>query len=287
MKELIKRLSHLLSDKLYIKIKYFIIFKKRLNLKEPKTYNEKLNWLKLYDRKEIYKKMVDKYEVKDYVKNTIGEEYIIPTIGIYDSFDEINFEDLPKQFVIKCTHDSGGLVVVKDKEKLDIKSAKEKINKSLKNDYYYSNREWPYKNAKRRIIIEEYIEDRKNNELLDYKFFCFNGEPKFMFIAKDRGIADTKFNFYDLQFNQMPIKQHYPNFDSNLLEKSQNFKKMIELARILSKDIPQVRVDFYDVNGKILFGELTFFHFGGVVPFEPDEWDKKIGDMLVLPPKSI
>ena len=167
-----------LSDKKYIELRYFSLFLKELNLDNPKSFNEKLQWLKLYDRNSEYTKMVDKYEVKKYVSNIIGEEYIIPTIGIYNSFDEIDFKKLPNKFVIKCTHDSGGLVVCKDKNKLDKNNAKKKIEKSLKTNYYYCGREWPYKNVKPRIIIEKYMCTKEQKELIDYKFFCFNGNPK-------------------------------------------------------------------------------------------------------------
>lgn len=275
-KQLIK-----ISDKKYLKLIYKLKINKKLNLKNPKTFNEKLQWLKLYDRKDIYTTMVDKHEVKKYVRDIIGEDYIIPTIGIYDKFDEIPFDELPNQFVIKCTHDSGGLVICKDKNKLNIKECEEKINKSLKRNYFYYGREWPYKNVKPRIIIEKYMVDESNVELKDYKFFCFNGVPKFLFVAKDRP-HNTKFNFYDIDFNKLPFSQHYPNFNE-LIEKPLGFDKMVQFAKKLSKDIPHVRVDFYDINGHVYFGELTFYHFSGFEKFEPEEWDKKIGDMLKLP----
>ena len=225
--------------------------------------------------------MVDKYEAKKYVANIIGEEYIIPTLGVYDKFEDINFATLPNQFVIKCTHDSGGLIICKDKTKLNIKEARKKINKSLKRNYFYTGREWPYKNVKPRIIAEQYMVDESGTELKDYKFFCFNGEPKLLFVAKDRPYA-TKFNYYDMDFKKLPFKQHYKNFN-DYIEKPKGFEKMIELSRKLSKDIPHVRVDFYDINGKVYFGELTFYHFSGFEKFEPEEWDRILGDMLKLP----
>lgn len=268
------------SDKFFIKLKYEYMMDKKLNLKNPKTFNEKLQWLKLYDRNPEYTKMVDKYEVKRYVANIIGDEYIIPTIAIYDKFDDIDFSKLPNQFVIKCTHDSGGLVICKDKVNLDYNKAKKKINKCLKTNFYYTGREWPYKNIKPRIIIEKYMEDQNEKDLKDYKFFCFNGVPKFMFVAVDRPY-DTKFNFYDLNFKKLPFMQHYHNFNKKIV-KPKGFDEMVELAKKLSQGIPHVRVDFYDINGKTYFGELTFFHFSGFEKFEPSEWDEKIGDMLEL-----
>ena len=278
MKEILKRL---IPDKLYLRYKYKKYIGKKLNLKNPQTFNEKLQWLKLYDRRDIYTTMVDKYTVKNYVANIIGKEYIIPTLGIYNNFDEIDFDKLPNQFVIKCTHDSGGLVICKDKKNFNIQNARKIINRSLKKNYFYNGREWPYKNVKPRVLIEKYMEDTYTKELRDYKFFCFNGIAKLMFVATDRSIHKTKFDFYDLKFNKLPIKQHYPNNDKKI-EKPVNFDKMIILAEKLSKNIPHVRVDFYEINDKIFFGELTFYHFSGFVLFEPDEWDKKIGDMLDL-----
>jgi len=269
-----------IPDKMYLQIYYFSRFKKFIDFKNPKTYNEKLNWLKINDRNPLYTKLVDKYEVKEYVSNLIGEEHIIPTIGIWNNFDEIDFSKLPNQFVLKCTHDSEGLVIVKDKSKLDIKLAKEKLTNSLKNNFYYIGREWPYKNVKPRIIAEKYMEDKKLKELRDYKFFCFNGEPKSMFIASDRA-NNVKFDYYDLNFNHLDIKQKYPN-STKKIEKPINFEKMIKLSKELSKNLKHARIDFYEVNGKIYFGEITFYHFSGFMPFQPKEWDTKFGDWLKL-----
>ena len=278
LKEFIKKI---IPDKLYLKFIYKIKIGKSLNLKNPKTFNEKLQWLKLYDRNPLYTKLVDKYEVKDYVANIIGKEHVIPTIGVYDSFDDINFEKLPKQFIIKCTHDSGGLVIVKDKNKLDIEKTKKKINKSLKKNYYYCGREWPYKNVKPRIIIEKYMEDNKTKELRDYKFFCFNGIPKFMFLATDRQKNQTKFNFYDMNFNLLPFTQGHPN-DLRKISKPEKFDEMVALSKKLSVNIPHVRVDFYEINGKVYFGEMTFYHYSGFTKFDPEEWDEKFGNYIVI-----
>ena len=257
-----------------------------LDLKEPKTFNEKLQWLKLYDRKPIYTVMVDKYEVKNYVAGIIGDKYIIPTLGVWNRFDEIDFTKLPDQFVLKCTHDSGGLVICRDKKKLDFAKAKKKITKSLKKNFYYVGREWPYKNVKPRIIAEEYMEDDVTHELRDYKFFTFNGVAKALFIATDRQTAgeDTKFDFFDMDFKHLPFTNGHPNADV-VPAKPETFAEMKELAEKLSKGIPHVRVDFYEVNGKAYFGELTFSHWSGFVPFEPPEWDKTFGDWIDLPEK--
>ena len=283
MKELIKKLLKLLPDYIFLKIKYKYKFNKKLDLNNPQTFNEKLQWLKLYDRNPEYTKMVDKYEAKKYVANIIGEEYIIPTLGVYDKFEDINFATLPNQFVIKCTHNSGGLIICKDKTKLNIKEARKKINKSLKRNYFYTGREWPYKNVKPRIIAEQYMEDKKNDELYDYKFMCFNGKVKCSFVCTDRYSEDgLKVTFFDLNWNKMPFERHYPN-SNNVIEKPINYELMIKLAETLSKDIPFVRVDFYEINNKPYFGELTFYPGNGMEEFTPEKYDKILGDMLELP----
>lgn len=276
-----------MPDKLFLKLIFRARMGKSLNLKNPKTFNEKLNWLKLYDRKDIYTQMVDKYGVKSYVAEIIGEEYIIPTLGVYESFDEIDFDKLPNQFVLKCTHDSGGLVIVKDKAKLDTSKAKEKLEKSLRVNYYWGKREWPYKNVKPRIIAEKYMEDEKTAELRDYKFFCFDGVAKVLFIATDRSNEneETKFDFYDMDFNHLPFTNGHPNANT-APDKPETLDKMRELAEKLSMGIPHLRVDFYEVNGKVYFGELTFTHWGALVPFEPEEWDEKLGEWISLPEEN-
>ena len=277
----IKYALRFIPDKVYIQMYYFSHFKHFADLKNPKTYNEKLNWLKLHDHNPQYIKMVDKYEVKEYVAGIIGNEYIIPTLGVWDHFDEIDFDKLPDQFVLKCTHDSEGLVICKDKSKLDKAAAKEKIEAALKLNFYYIGREWPYKDVKPRIIAEQYMEDHVDGELRDYKFFCFDGNPKVMFVASDRSKDATKFDYYDLDFNHLELKQHYPN--AGEVRKPVTFDKMIELAKILSKEMPHVRVDFYEVDGKLYFGELTFYHFSGFMPFQPTKWDDVFGKWLKLP----
>ena len=274
------RLLNWMPDKPYLQIFYYAEFGKFIDFKNPKTFNEKLNWLKLYYRRPDLITLVDKYEVKKYIADKIGEQYVIPTLGVWDKFEDINFNELPNQFVLKCTHDSGGLVVCKDKSKLDLKKAKEKIEKSLANNYYLWTREWSYKGVKPRIIAEKYMEDQETGELRDYKFFCFNGEPRMMFIATNRPV-DTRFDFFDMDFNHLPFAQGHPWADGPL-SKPVNFEQMRELARKLAKGLQQVRVDFYDINGQIYFGELTFFHFSGNCPFQPVEWDERIGSWWTL-----
>lgn len=275
------RFFGILPDRLFLKINYRFMLGRKLNLNNPKTFNEKLQWLKLHDRKSIYTTMVDKYEAKKYVSGIIGEDFIIPSLGVYDGFDDINFDKLPKQFVIKCTHDSGGLVVVKDKTKLDTISARKKINKSLKRNYYYHSREWPYKNVKPRIIIEEYMEDKKDRELIDYKVMCFGGKAKMIFTCTERFGDGLKVTFFDLNWKRLPFTRHYPASEKEI-KKPKNLKRMIELSEKLSTGIPFVRIDWYEINGKLYFGEYTFYPGSGLEEFSPEEWDRKLGDLINL-----
>lgn len=270
-----------LPDKAYLQLYYFAQFKRFINFKNPKTYNEKLNWLKLNDRKPEYTKMVDKYDAKEYAKSIIGEEYIIPTLGVWDKFEDINFDKLPNQFVLKCTHDSEGVVIVKDKEKLNIEETKKKIENAMKYNFFYIGREYPYKNIKPRIIAEQYMEDSTYGELRDYKFFCFEGKPKALFIATDRAVGETKFDYYDIDFNHLDIIQHYPNSNKKI-DKPANYDKMIELSERLSKGLKHARIDFYEVNGKLYFGEITFYHFSGLQPFNEMKWDELFGTWIKI-----
>lgn len=287
LKYLLRNTAHIFPDKLYLKLLYYLEIGDRLDLENPRTYNEKLQWLKLYNRDPAHSKMVDKYEAKKYVAGIIGEEHIIPTIGVYDTVDEIPWDSLPNQFVLKCTHDSGGVVICTDKRSLNIRKAKRKLAKGLKKSYYYQYREWPYLNLKPRIICEEYKVDESGYELKDYKWFCFDGEVKALFIATDREnpTEETKFDFYDADFNHLPFTNGHPNSKVKL-QKPAGFEKMKEIASLLSKGFPHVRVDLYDINGKIYFGELTFFHWSGIKPFKPKEWDATFGSWIKLPEKK-
>lgn len=272
-----------LKDETYVKILYEKVLKKKLDLDNPKTFNEKLQWLKLNDRNSDYVKMVDKYEVKEYVSSIIGEEYIIPTLGIYEKFEDIDFKKFPNQFVVKCTHDSASTVICKDKKTFNYEEAKNKINKCLKRNYYYLGREWPYKNVKPRIIIEKYMEDVSADVLRDYKFMCFNGKVKCSFVCSNR-YSKTGINvdFFDLEWKKMPFERHYKN--SNLdISKPINYERMIELSEKLSKDIPFVRVDWYEINGKVYFGELTFYPGDGLEEFTPEKYDEILGSWIKLP----
>lgn len=283
-RSVVKRIFRILPDRVYLNIKFFMNFGKLINFSNPQTYNEKLQWLKLYNRDPFYNIIVDKYRVKDYVAKVIGEEHIIKLLGVWNFFDEIDFDNLPNQFVLKCNHDCGGLVICKDKSEFDKKTAKIILERHLKSNYYWEHREWPYKDVKPLIFAEEYMVDESGYELKDYKWFCFNGEPKVLFIAQDRDNPneETKFDFYDMEFNHLPIKNGHPNANA-IIQKPVGFEKMKELATKLSKDIPHVRVDFYNINGHIYFGEMTLFHWSGFVKFDPVEWDYTFGSWIKLP----
>lgn len=280
----LNRLVYVLPDKWYL----FFRFKNRVgywpHLNHPRTFNEKLQWLKLNDRHAEYTKMVDKIDAKKYVASIIGDKYIIPTLGVWNSVDEIEWDKLPNQFVIKVSSDSGGIVVCKDKQTLDIEKAKEKLTNGWGKNYYVHNKEYPYRDLTPRIIAEEYKEDESGYELRDYKIFCFNGEPKILFVASDRQKAgeDTKFDFFDLNWNHLPFTNGHPN-SKEFIAKPKNFEEMLEIAKKLSVGIPQVRIDLYNCNGQIYFGEITFFHWSGMTAFDPIEWDFKLGKMIKLP----
>lgn len=281
------KLIKFLPDKIYLQIKFLKHFGRLINFSNPQTYNEKLQWLKIYNRDPFYNLIVDKYRVKEFVAATIGKEHVIKLLGVWNHFDDIDLDKLPNQFVLKCNHDCGGLVICKDKERFNKEAAKCLLEEHLKNNYYWDHREWPYKDVNPVIIAEEYMVDESGYELKDYKWFCFNGEPKILFIAQDRDNPneETKFDFYDMDFMHLPIKNGHPNAH-NIMEKPVGFEVMKELARKLSKGIPHVRVDFYNVNGHIYFGEMTLFHWGGFVKFEPQEWDRILGGWIVLPNKT-
>lgn len=278
--KLLAKSSKLFSDKVYIKIKYRLLFGKGINLETPLTFNEKLNWLKLNDHNPLYKRLADKYEVKEYVSNIIGKEYVVPTYGIWDSFEDINFETLPNQFVLKATHNSGGVTVCKDKKSINIRDVEKLFRKVMSDDYFWGNREWVYKDLKPRIIADLLLDDHSGKELRDYKFLCFNGVPQFMYCTNKS--SDIFENFYDMDFNPVNInhgfRRNVPEFDKPI-----EFELMKTLATKLSKGIPFVRVDFFDVDGNVYFGEFTFYDWAGFRPFDDEKWDYKLGSMLELP----
>ena len=273
-----KGFFNFLSDEAYIKLFYKLGLDKKLNLEKPETFNEKLQWLKLNDRKDIYTIMVDKYEAKKYVSEKIGDEYVIKTLGVWESFEEINFDKLPNQFVLKCTHNSGGVVVCSDKSSLNLKEAKKKINKSLKQNYYHNGREWPYKNVRPQIIAERFLSDN----IIDYKVFCFDGKAEVLHTCVDREKNDLKIDFFDFEWNHLDIQRENCKNADIMPEKPKTLQKMKEFSEILSKGIKFTRVDFYEIDGQLLFGEISFFPASGFKKFIPDEWDLKFGNMIKL-----
>lgn len=270
------------NDELYLKIAFKIRTGKSLNLKDPVLFNEKLQWLKLYDRKSIYSLMVDKYEAKKYVANIIGEKYIIPTIGVWDKVEDIDFKSLPRQFVLKCTHDSGGVIICKDKNKLSIEDTRKKLKQGLKYNFYGSLREWPYKNIKPRIIGEKFMQNKEDANLNVYKIFCFSGEPTIIqAIQNDKTDYET-IDYFDTNWNVLNLRQNFPNSQKKL-SKPKKLLEMLFLSRKLSKNLPFIRIDFYEVNGFVYFSEFTFYSDGGMENFYPEEWDKILGDKIILP----
>lgn len=267
-------------DRLYIETVYKRINHVSLNLDSPQTFNEKLNWLKLYNQNPLYTKLADKYLAKEYVAGVIGEEYVVRNYGVWKTFDEIDFDSLPDRFILKATHDSGGVTICRDKSQLDMLALKIKFDRILKTNYFYKLREWVYKNAEPKIIADELLDDHSGHELTDYKFWCFNGEAKIMYITnKGENIYE---NFYDMDYTPIDINHGYPRRFPEYT-KPQNFELMKSLAAKLSKDIPFVRVDFFDIDGKVYFGEFTFYDWAGMKSFVSKDWDKLLGDWIKLP----
>lgn len=275
--------AYQMEDKKYLEILWRIKNGYDIDWENPITFNEKLQWLKLYDRKNEYTKMVDKYEAKKYVSRVIGEQYIIPTLGLWNNADEIDYNTLPNQFVLKCTHDSGGIVICKDKEKLDKEWARNKLNTNLKIDFYKEFREWPYKNVKHRIIAESYLVDDEYKELRDYKLYTFSGKVKCMLLVTNRQSEKMTFDYFDVKGKHLELVNYWHPNASNTPHLPHKYDEMIYLAELLSKDIPEVRVDFYEVNGNVYFGELTFFDMGGFLKISPDKWDAEWGALIELP----
>lgn len=273
-------IGRMLPDKLFLSHRFYKIMGDKMDWKAPKTFNQKLQWLKLYDRKSEYTVLVDKYSVKNYIAKQIGNEYVISTLGVWNSFDEIDFDSLPNQFVLKCTHDSGGLVICKDKGNLDIEATKEKINQSLKNNYFYSGREWPYKNVKPRIIAEQYMAD----DLRDYKLFCFDGVPRMTLVCSERFTKDGfKEDFYDEAWNHLDIQRPAHGNAILPIQRPKQYELMKKLAAKLFEKMPFTRIDFYEINERLYFGEVTFHPASGFERFKPEEWNLKLGEWIKLP----
>lgn len=282
MKDRIREILNYIPDKVFLKMRYYFVFKKKLDLNNPKTFNEKLQWLKLYDRKPIYTTMVDKYEVRKYISEIIGEKYLIPLIGVWENFDTINFNLLPDQFVLKCTHDSGSVYICRDKQNFNIEEIKTDIQNKLKKNYYYPGREWPYKNVKPRIIAEKYMEDSSGG-LIDYKFFCFNGYVDNVMICLDRHINDPKFYFFNKKWELLRLNIRGKEAPKDFtIPKPDCIDKMFEIASELSKNLPFVRIDLYECNGCIYFGEFTFYPQGGYDINLLPETDLYFGNLITL-----
>jgi hypothetical protein len=273
-----------LPDKVFLNMWYVVKFGRRIDWKNPKTFNEKLQWLKVYNRRDEYSMMSDKYAVRAYVAEMIGEDKLVPLIGVWESAKDVDMESLPNQFVIKCTHDSASVYVCHDKNEANLELVREKLDQQMKKNLFWWGREWPYKNIKPRIIAEEYLHDQDNPfELSDYKFMCFNGECKCIFTGTDRFSDEgLKITFFDTKWNKLPFERHYASSKKEILP-PENLDKMIRFAEKLAEGIPFVRVDFYEANGKIYFGELTFFPGNGMEEFSPEEWDRHLGDWIILP----
>ncbi|MDC7230564.1 MAG: ATP-grasp fold amidoligase family protein [Sphaerochaetaceae bacterium] len=283
MNHLLKgKIGQLFSDKHYLSIKYRLNFGNKLNLKAPITYNEKLQWLKLHDRKEIYSTLVDKYAVREYVKSTIGEKYLIPLIGVYKNADEIDVELLPKSFVLKCTHDSGSVFICKDKADTNLKDIKFRLNRALKKSHYLRTREIPYRFVEPQIICEKYMVDESGYELKDYKVFCFNGVPKAIQVDFDR-FSDHKRNIYDTNWNFLPVSIKYPNDPKTEIPKPATLDVMLRLASKLSSGLPHARIDFYSIHDSVYFGEITLYHGSGMEEFIPNSYNYIFGSWLTLP----
>lgn len=299
-------LSPVLPDKIYLDFKFHHCFGRWIDWQHPRTFSEKLQWLKIYNRKSEYTIMADKVKAKEWVANRIGTEYIIPTLGVWDNPDEIDFDKLPNQFVLKCNHNSGrGMYICKDKSKMDVETVKKKLRSGLKENYFIHGREWPYRNIPRKILAEQYMMDDNGNssdntinknDLADYKFYCFDGEPIYCQVIRDRSTKET-IDFYDMEWNHMPFvglisaEQKdclYTIYNgSTPVPRPKHLKKMIEICRTLSKGINFVRTDLYVINDKEYFGELTFFPLSGMGEFTPDTWNIKIGNLLNLPKETL
>lgn len=288
-------LLRFLSDERWNKFMWKLKIGKTLNLDNPRGFNEKVIWLKIYDQNPEYIMMVDKYLVREYIAETIGEEYLIPLLGVWENADDIDFDALPDEFVLKCNHNSGeGMCVCKDKSALNVDEVKKNIRKALKRNYYWNAREWSYKYVKPRVICEKFMKDTYTSNLsgtlLDYKFYCFNGEPKFLYVGSndvsDGYKGEVELSFFDMNWQTPEFYRTDHKPVSFTVEKPSTFDEMVDIARKLSKGIPFIRVDLYCINGKVYFSELTIYPGGGFGLFSPEEWELKIGDWIQLPPKS-
>ena len=282
-RELRIKISNFLSfvpDKPYLKMVYYMKTGEHLNLDNPVGFNEKQNWLKLHDIHPEYTKLVDKYEVRSVIKELLGDGYMFPVLGVWERYDDIDFASLPNQFVLKCTHDSQSVKIVEDKNKIDHKEFRKFYNGRLKINPFNMGREYPYKNVRPRIIAEKLMV--AEGGINDYKFFCFDGKPVIMFIATERASGDTKFDFFDMDFNHLDIVNIHPQSDKGEIEKPVCFEEMKQIAAKCSQGMKFVRIDLYEIDGKIYFGEYTFFHGGAFWPMKPEHWEKDLGDLIKI-----
>ena len=273
-----------MPDETYLGLVCRLVFHKKLDLSKPETFNEKLQWLKIHDRKPEYPQMADKYEAKQYISSAIGEEYIIENYGVWDSFDAVDLDSLPDQFVLKCTHDSGGVVICKDRSSFDLDAARKKIETSLKRNFYYFGRDWPYKDIRPRILAEKYLKEKDGKEIADYKVHCFEGEPKVILVCKDiyqsSGMTE---DFYDVQWNHLDVCRPGISHSAETIEKPVHLEKMLEISKRLSSSMHFLRIDFYEYDEKLYFGEMTFYPSSGFTPFVPEEADLTFGKWIDCP----
>lgn len=282
VKNCILLLTRPIPDKLYLKMIFRALTGKKLNIDHPETFNEKLNWLKIHDRNPKYTQMVDKSMARDIAAKTIGGGYVPKLLGVYEKYEDIDFEQLPSKFVLKCTHDGGSVLVCSNRETFDFDKAKKVLTFHLKRNAFWYAREWPYKNVKPRIIAEEYLSDGKNKVLPVYKIFCFNGEPKIIQAIHNDKHPNETVDYFDAEWNWLDLHQNYPR-SKEKCGRPNSFVKMMEMAKVLSKDIAHVRVDFYEVNEEPIFSEFTFYNDAGICRFYPDRWDFVLGEYIKLP----
>lgn len=283
---LLNKVACVFPDKLYLRLQFRLRMGYCIDFKRPQTLSEKIQWLKLNYKNPLFPSLVDKYSVKEYVSQVIGEGHIIPTLQVWSNPDEIDFDSLPQQFVLKTTHGGGnsGVIICKDKNSFDKRATIEKLRKALKQDIYNDFREWPYKFIKKRIIAEQYMAQEDGTPLVDYKFFCFNGIPRFIYVSQNiPGDRRTISAFLDMNWEMLPFKKKNENHAVSYPPKPESFDELKRIALLLANGFPFVRIDLYEINKEVYFSEYTFFPSSGMQPYEPTEWDRKLGDMLDLP----
>lgn len=276
-------LLNFLPDALYLKIVFQAETGYKLNLKKPLTYNEKLQWIKLYDRKKEYTLYADKFEVRDYIRKTIGEDYLIPLIGVYNNVDDIDWDALPNRFVLKCTHGSGCNIICGDKSVLDIEQSKRKLHQWMKKSWYWFGREWSYRDIKPRIICEQFIEATDGKALVDYKFMCFNGEPKLIQVHRNRYGSDYSLDYYNTLWKKVDICRIDARNADKSAPKPKKIDLMMQIARTLSYDMPYARIDLYEQNNSVFFSEITLYPTSGFSTFARYEDDLELGSWIALP----